>query len=123
MRVATAAQNFDTFHPMARVNFSADVPFIRRCCETGPAAARIELGIRDEQFITAGDTLVYTFILRVVILAGEGSLCALLTRDPILLRRESGSPLLFSFGNFLFHLKTPAPGYTHWAPSHLHMVF
>lgn len=97
---------------MARVYFRADIPLIRRFCETGPAAARIELGIRDEQFIIASDTLVDTFVLRVVILTGKGSLCTFLTRDPVLLRRESSTPLLFGFGNFLFHLKTPAPGYT-----------
>src|SRR4051812_45235536 len=90
--IATCAENLCAYHPVAGINFGADIILPGRCGETRPAAARVELRVRAEQLVSASHTFISALFLRIVIFTCEGSLRSLLASDGVLLRRELLSP-------------------------------
>src|SRR6185369_4713974 len=84
-------------HAEARVGLLLDGLLVGRRRERGPAAAGVVLRVGGEQLRPAAGTPVGARIERVVVLAGERALSALLAQNTVLLGREFGPPLLFGF--------------------------
>src|SRR5215204_4364353 len=82
-------------HEEAAVLLRLDVVFVERLPEARPARAGIVFGVRREQGRPAGHAAVDSLLFVVVVLTAEGPLCALHSRDAVLLRGELVLPLFF----------------------------
>src|SRR5262249_56059607 len=71
--------------------------------ERGPGAARVVLGFRAEELGAASGAAVSAVVERVVVLAGERPLRALLSQHVVLLGRQLGAPLRVSLLNLRHH--------------------
>ena len=87
MTAATAAGHLRSNHPVAAVLVLDDLPFGGRLGEAGPAGARVELRVRDEQLRAAAGASVDPRPLLVPVGTREGALRALLPQDVVLLGR------------------------------------
>jgi len=72
--------------------------------KAGPTRPRIELGLRSEQIAAAADTLVYAFILEIMIFPGEGPLCLTASGNYVLLGSQNLTPLIIGHPGILYIL-------------------
>jgi hypothetical protein len=79
---------------MAAVFMLLDVLLVERIEKAGPAAAGVELGFRGKELETTGGAKIDAGTLDIGILAGEGTLGALLSQNAVLLGRERTAPFL-----------------------------
>src|SRR3954452_23833516 len=94
---AGGAEHLGAFHAEGRVGLLVDRLRVGRRRERGPAAAGVVLRIGDEELCPAAGAPVGARLERVVVLAAERPLRALLAKDPVLLGRQLGLPLLWCF--------------------------
>src|SRR5262245_55316833 len=99
MAAAGGAVDLRAGHEERAIRLRGDGRGIRRVGEARPAGARVELGARIEELRAAPGTAVHAFAVLVPILAGEGSLGALLAEDVVLLGGQSLSPSLIARGD------------------------
>jgi len=76
MASAAAAHDFDAQHSLAAVVPRRNTPDVQRPPETGPAGARIKLGIGAEQRRITADAVVRSPLVAVPVFAREWPLCA-----------------------------------------------
>src|SRR5215207_10134888 len=100
MPAARGAHHFGSDHPVRRVRVLVDRALARRSGEGGPPAARVVLRFRAEELGAAAGAAVRSVVERVVVLAAERPLRALLAEDAELLGRQLLPPLLFGFSDF-----------------------
>jgi hypothetical protein len=100
--VTTAAEHFNTYHPVTLVTFFSDRFIVDRLEVTGPTCAGVELGIRVEQRGSAADAAVDAVAFIIIELPAERGFGAVFTADVVGFGREFLTPLLFGFGDF-FH--------------------
>src|SRR5215510_9400720 len=94
MSVAAAAQDLDPAHAMTGIGFGLDVLFRHRRPEAGPARARIELGLRAEQFLPAAGANVDAFLVIVPEFASESAFGPFLAHHLKLQRRQYLLPFI-----------------------------
>src|SRR5437879_3723504 len=112
MRVTRAAQRLSALHPQAIVRFDAHVFFGDRSVETGPTCARIELGVRTEQFCPTAYTFINPRVLSMGIISRKGALGPLLASNAVLLRGELLLPFRVRLVYFAFHSCFSISSYT-----------
>src|SRR5882672_1407314 len=103
MRATAAAHHLDAAHAITVILFSLDVLFHHRLPKTGPARARIELGLRTEQLLRATGAYVDAFLVVIPEFAREGALGPLLAHHLKLQRRQYLRPFLIGLDD-LFDL-------------------
>src|SRR5262245_24703290 len=100
---ALAANDLSPGHAIACVFFRLDAFVINGSVEAGPTGTGIILCVRIEQFISTCCAFVYTWVFRLIVLAGKRSLRSFHSADFVLLGREYFFPLLVGFLNFVLH--------------------
>src|SRR3989338_6818740 len=111
MGIALAAHHFYPAHEEAAILFGFYVLFRKRCPETRPARAGIELRLRVEQIVATAHTLIDPLFFTVPVGPGKGPLGTLLPADMKLLRSKLPLPFLVGFRNPVFHF-IPFPSLT-----------
>src|SRR5262245_48959729 len=105
MSVAAAAQDLGPAHAMTVIGLGPDVLFRHRRPEAGPARARIELGLRAEQFLSAAGANVDAFLVTVPEFASESALGPLLAHHLKLQRRQYLLPFLVALDDLIYLLR------------------
>jgi hypothetical protein len=119
MSTATRAVDFDSTHAMTCVFDGIDSVEVDGLIETRPTAARVILGFRLKQILSAGCAAVNSRCFFALVDSGKRSFSALLAKDSILFRRQFLAPFFFSFLDFLIHIHWIAnreKGYTPPSP-------
>src|ERR1051325_11188084 len=106
MSAALAARHFGSPHHETNVLLGLDIVFGNRLPKTRPAGARVELGIGREKLIATAGAPIHSLFMVIPILAGEGSLRALLPADAIMLVCQLFLPLIIVFFD-LIHYRPP----------------
>lgn len=86
---------------MAAVDDFRDIRRVERLEIAGPAAARIELRVRGEQWRVAADAGVDAVFMVIPELAREGPFRGRVARDFVLHRVEHGTPFGVGFTDFI----------------------
>src|SRR5882672_2277013 len=100
MGVATGATGFGTGHAVGSVSVLGDVLLVNRSIETGPTAARFELGFRFEKGRATSHTVVHPALVIIPVFAGKGALGAGFSGYVVLLRGQLLAPFGFGLGDF-----------------------
>src|SRR5262245_18657989 len=87
------AHDLGAHHAVARVDLLVDRSLACGFVERRPAAARVELRLRDEELGPAAGAAVGARLEDVVVLTRERRLGSLVPQNPVLLRIERGPPL------------------------------
>src|SRR5436190_1019748 len=113
MGAAVVAHDLSAAHAMAAVDFLFDIFSYSGLVEAGPAAARLILRVRQEEFGAAAGTGVHAFGLRFVVFAGKWPLGAFHPANRVLLGCEFLFPIVFGFHDLLFHSKNSCRSFRH----------
>src|SRR5690348_5500686 len=93
---AALARHFRAHHAVGLVHVLLDLRLRSRLGEARPAAARVELLARAEQFLAAAGAAIRALGMVVPILAGESALGPLLAQHVVLLGRQALAPILLA---------------------------
>src|SRR5687767_8149806 len=121
VRIAIAAQHFDTFHEMAGVGLRPNVIVGRGSAKTWPAGAGIELVVGFKQFGAAAHAAIHPGIVVVPVFAAKGPLCSLLPRHCEFIGRKLALPFGVAFFNLAHTSIIPARSngkvMVNWSPA------
>ena len=82
-----SAEHFGPHHTETGIGLCAHVVAGDRLVKTRPATPGFEFGCRREQSTGATRAVIHAGLLIVPVLTGEGSLCAVLPKHPVLFGR------------------------------------
>src|SRR5689334_7230838 len=103
MRIAVRTRDLHAPHAVAVVFVGLDGLARDGLVKARPSAAGVKLRVRLEQRLPARRAAVPAWIVLGFVLAGEGPLGALLSKNVVLVRRELAPPFFFRLADFVRH--------------------
>lgn len=101
---AILTHHFRTRHEERTILVQFDVFQVYRLVEAGPAGSGVKFGIRGEERLTAGHTLVHSFLVVVVQCAGKGPLRSFHATDLVLLGGQLFFPVRLRLISQIIHM-------------------